>query len=69
MIGLLLYFRKTGQKPVVFATWLAGAFGGLALTTAQFVKLLCYSPGNPGLPTTRQSFRPGSTGVAPIGTA
>jgi len=49
MIGLLLYFRKTGQKPVVFATWLAGAFGGLALTTAQFVKVLCYSPGNPRL--------------------
>ena len=49
MIGLLLYFRKTGQKPVVFAAWLAGAFGGLALTTAQFVKLLCYAPGNPRL--------------------
>jgi hypothetical protein len=49
MIGLLLYFRKTGQKPVVFATWLAGALGGLALTTAQFVKVLCYSPGNPRL--------------------
>ncbi len=49
LIGLLLYFRKTGQKPVVFATWLAGALGGLALTTAQFVKVLCYSPGNPRL--------------------
>jgi hypothetical protein len=49
MIGLLLYFRKTGQKPVVFATLLAGAFGGVALTTAQFVKVLCYSPGNPRL--------------------
>jgi hypothetical protein len=49
MIGLLLYFRKTGQKPVVFVTLLSGAFGGLALTTAQFVKVLCYSPGNPRL--------------------
>ena len=49
LIGLLLYFRKTGQKPVVFVTWLSGAFGGLALTTAQFVKVLCYSPGNPRL--------------------
>jgi len=49
MIGLLLYFRKTGQKPVVFATLLSGALGGLALTTAQFVKVLCYSPGNPRL--------------------
>ncbi len=49
MIGLLLYFRKTGQKPVVFAMLLSGALGGLALTTAQFVKVLCYSPGNPRL--------------------
>lgn len=49
MIGLLLYFRSTGQKPVIFATLLSGAFGGLALTTAQFVKVLCYSPGNPRL--------------------
>jgi hypothetical protein len=49
MIGLLLYFRKTGQKQVVFATLLSGALGGLAFTTAQFVKVLCYSPGNPQL--------------------
>jgi hypothetical protein len=49
MIGLVLYFRKTGQKPVVFATFLAGALGGFALTTAQFIKILCYSPGNPRL--------------------
>jgi hypothetical protein len=49
MIGLILYFRKTGQKPVVFVTLLSGAFGGLALTTAQFLKVLCYSPGNPVL--------------------
>jgi hypothetical protein len=49
LIGLLLYFRKTGQKPIVFATLLAGALGGFALTTAQFVKILCYSPGNPRL--------------------
>ena len=49
MIGLLLYFRKTGQKPMVFTTLLSGAFGGFALTTAQFVKVLCYSPGNPKL--------------------
>ena len=48
-IGLVLYFRKTGQKPVVFAALLAGALGGLALTTAQFVKVLCISPGNPVL--------------------
>ena len=48
-IGLLLYFRKTGQKPVVFAALLSGALGGLALTTAQFVKVLCVSPGNPVL--------------------
>jgi len=48
-IGLVLYFQKTGQKPVVFAAVLSGAFGGLALTTAQFVKVLCYSPGNPRL--------------------
>jgi hypothetical protein len=48
-IGLLLYFRKTGQKPVVFAALLAGALGGLALTTAQIVKVLCVSPGNPVL--------------------
>lgn len=48
-IGLLLYFRKTGQKPVIFAALLAGALGGLALTTAQFVKVLCYTPGNPRL--------------------
>jgi len=49
MIGLLLYFRKTGQKSVVFATLLSGALGGFALTTAQFIKVLCYSPGNPRL--------------------
>jgi hypothetical protein len=48
-IGLILYFRKTGQKPVVFAALLSGALGGFALTTAQFVKVLCYSPGNPRL--------------------
>ncbi len=48
-IGLLLYFRKSGQKPIVFAALLSGALGGLALTTAQFVKVLCYSPGNPRL--------------------
>lgn len=48
-IGLVLYFRKTGQKPVVFAALLAGALGGLALTTAQFIKVLCVSPGNPVL--------------------
>jgi hypothetical protein len=48
-IGLLLYFRKTGQKPVVFAAVLSGALGGLALTTAQFIKVLCVSPGNPVL--------------------
>jgi len=48
-IGLLLHFRKTGQKPVAFAALLSGAFGGLALSTAQFVKVLCYSPGNPRL--------------------
>jgi hypothetical protein len=48
-IGLLLYFRKTRQQPVVFAALLSGALGGLALTTAQFVKVLCYSPGNPRL--------------------
>jgi hypothetical protein len=50
-IGLILYFRKTGQKPVVFAALLSGALGGFALTTAQFVKVLCYSPGNPRLTT------------------
>jgi hypothetical protein len=49
MIGLLLFFRKTGQKPMAFATLLSGALGGLAFTTAQFVKVLCYSPGNPRL--------------------
>ena len=49
MIGLILYFQKTGQKSMVFATWLSGAFGGLALTSAQFIKVLCYSPGNPRL--------------------
>ena len=48
-IGLILHFRKTGQKPVVFAALLSGAFGGLALTTAQFFKVLCYSLGNPRL--------------------
>ncbi len=48
-IGLCLHFRKTGQKPVVFAALLSGALGGLALTTAQFFKVLCYSPGNPKL--------------------
>jgi hypothetical protein len=49
MIGLLLYARKTGQKPIAFATLLSGALGGLALTTSQFLKVLCYSPGNPRL--------------------
>ena len=49
MVGLILYFRKTGQKPVVFTAVLSGAFGGLALTTAQFLKVFCYSPGNPRL--------------------
>jgi len=49
MIGLLLYFRRTDQRPVAFAALLSGAFGGLALTTAQLVKVLCYSPGNPRL--------------------
>ncbi len=49
LVGLLLYFRKTRQHPVVFATLLSGALGGLALTTAEFVKVLCCSPGNPHL--------------------
>jgi hypothetical protein len=49
LIGLLLYFRKTGPRPMAFATVMAGTFGGLALTTAQFVKVLCYSPGSPQL--------------------
>jgi hypothetical protein len=49
LIGLLLYFRKTRQNSIVFATLLSGALGGFALTTAQFVKILCYSPGNPRL--------------------
>ena len=49
MVGLLLYCRKTGLKPVSFVTWLSGAFGGLALATAQFIKILCVSPGNPVL--------------------
>ncbi|MBP9903858.1 MAG: hypothetical protein KBH45_20590 [Verrucomicrobia bacterium] len=48
-IGLILHFRKTGQQPVVFAAVLSGALGGLALTTAQFVKVLCITPGNPRL--------------------
>jgi len=48
-IGLVLHFRKTGQKPVILAALLSGALGGLALSTAQFVKILCYSPGNPRL--------------------
>ncbi|MSU57910.1 MAG: hypothetical protein EXS35_06965 [Pedosphaera sp.] len=48
-IGLVLHFRKTGQKPIVFAALLAGALGGLALTSAQFIKLLLISPGNPVL--------------------
>lgn len=48
-IGLILHFRKTGQKPVVFAALLSGALGGLALTTAQFIKFLLISPGNPVL--------------------
>jgi len=34
---------------VVFAALLAGLLGGLALTTAQFIKVLCISPGNPVL--------------------
>ena len=46
-IGIILHFRKTRQKPVVFAALLSGALGGAALTTAQFIKLLCISPGNP----------------------
>jgi len=48
-LGLILHFRKSGQKPIVFAALLSGALGGFALTTAQFVKVLCYSPGNPRL--------------------
>ena len=50
-IGLVVHFRKTGQKPIVFAELLAGALGGFALTTAQFIKVLCISPGNPVLTT------------------
>ena len=50
-IGLILYFRKTGQKQIVFTALLSGALGGFALTTAQFIKVLCYSPGNPRLTT------------------
>jgi len=48
-IGLLLHFRKTGQKPIIFTAVLSGALGGFALSTAQFIKILCYSPGNPAL--------------------
>jgi len=48
-IGLVLHFRKSGQKPLVFAALLAGALGGLALTSAQFIKMLLISPGNPVL--------------------
>jgi hypothetical protein len=50
-LGLILHFRKTGQRPMLFAAVLSGALGGFALTTAQFVKVLCYSPGNPRLTT------------------
>ena len=48
-IGFVLHFRKTGQKPIVFAALLAGALGGFALTTAQFIKLILLAPGNPVL--------------------
>ncbi len=48
-IGLVLHFRKTRQPAVIFAAVLAGALGGFALTTAQFLKLLLVSPGNPVL--------------------
>lgn len=48
-VGLVLHFRKTGQRPLVFAALLAGALGGLALTSAQFIKFLLISPGNPVL--------------------
>lgn len=48
-IGFVLHFRRTGQKPIVFAALLAGALGGFALTTAQFIKLLLLAPGNPVL--------------------
>lgn len=48
-IGFVLHFRKVGNKPLVFAALLAGALGGFALTTAQFIKLLLVAPGNPVL--------------------
>lgn len=48
-IGFVLHFRKTGQKPLVFSALMAGALGGFALTTAQFIKLLLVAPGNPVL--------------------
>jgi hypothetical protein len=48
-IGIVLHFRRTGQKPLVFAAMAAGVLGGVALTSAQFIKLLLVSPGNPVL--------------------
>jgi hypothetical protein len=48
-IGFLLYCHKTKRRELVFAAVLAGALGGFALTTAQFIKVLCVAPGSPAL--------------------
>lgn len=48
-LGLLLYCHKTGRREIFFAAVLAGALGGFALTTAQFIKVLFLTPGNPVL--------------------
>lgn len=48
-LGFVLHFRKAGRGELVFAGVLAGALGGFALTTAQFIKVLCVTPGNPVL--------------------
>ena len=48
-LGFVLHCRKRGRKDLVFAAVLAGALGGFALTTAQFIKVLCVAPGSPAL--------------------
>jgi hypothetical protein len=48
-LGFLWHFYRVGRRELVFAGILAGALGGFALTTAQFIKVLCLTPGNPVL--------------------
>ena len=49
LIGLVLYMRKQGLRPVADAALLSGLIGGVGFMAAEMVKILALVPGNPVL--------------------